>query len=280
MYSCVYWRVCGACVAYNACEKAVPLHRKIKREKMSKISSIIGLLVGGLFVWKFGKDSKAKLADIQDSYEQSKEKYLEYIEELEDRINPDNDNAERLPVEITADMRLGGGWLNQIEITLHIKNLSEAEVELGDFRSRLTVGGYESLTVIPANTAIVKIPAGQTRDYVLYKEDDYTFKGSHKEPYMALSMLSGKKDGTIPKNHIFPAELYAAELTMAFLWMWKGGQEECFMYNLPCKVTFMGNGWGVNYDWVGYNAGNKNHQKNNPSYWTRYDGQDIFKDNE
>ena len=267
-------------MAYNAYEKAVPLHREIKREKMSKISSIIGLLVGGLFVWKFGKDSKAKLADMQDGYEKSQKQYLEYIQELEDRINPNNDNAERLPIEITADMRLGGGWLNQIEITLHIKNISEVEVELGDFRSRLTIGGYESLTVLPANTSVVKIPAGQTRDYILYKEDDYTFRGSHKEPYMALSMLSGKTDGTIPTKHIFPAELYAAELTMAFLWIWKGGQEECFVYNLPCKVTFMGNGWGVNYDWVGYNAGNKDQQKKNPSHWTQYDGQDIFKDNE
>lgn len=284
-FLCLYVRMARMCrvrvayVAYHVRRKAVPLHRQIKREKMD-IKSIIGLLVGGLFIWKYSKDSKAKITDMQQEFEDSQKQYLDYIDELEDRINPDNDNAERLPVEITADMRIGGGWLNQIEIVLHIKNVSEAEVELGDFRSRLTIGGYESQTVFPSNISTVKIPAGKTRDFILYKEDDYTFRGSHKEPYSALSMLAGKTDGTIPTNHIFPADQYAAELTFAFLWLWKGGKEECFVYNLPCKVTFMGNGWGVNYDWVGYNAGDQNHQKKNPSYWTQFDGEEIFSENE
>ena len=236
------------------------------------------LLAGGIAFLKYKKDSDKEYQEREKEYQKNTQAYLDKIDKLEDRINPNNDNGERLPVDITAEMKIGGGWLNQIEIVLHFFNRSSVEVELEDFRTELTIGGYQSLTVFPSNTASVKIPAGKKRDFILYKEDDYTFRGSHKEPYKALSMMAGQKDGTIPKGYVFAEYLYPAELNMAFLWIWKGGQEACTVYNLPCKVTFMGDNWGVNYDWVGYNAGNKAHQEANPSYWTKYDGEgiDIF----
>ena len=263
-------------MAYNAYEKAVPLHREIKREKMENFL-ILALLAGGAYFLKYRNDRDKEWDDREKDFQKSNKDYLDIIDELEDIINPNNDNAKRLPVEISADMKLGGGWLNQIEITLHFKNVSQIPIELSDFRTMLVIGGYESLTVKPANTSTITIPPGRTFDFILYKEDDYTFIGSHKEPYGVLSKMAGKKDGTIPTNFVFSPYLHAAELDMAFLWVWKGGQKECKVYNLPCKVTFMGDKWGVNYDWVGYNAGNKDQQQKNPSHWTQYDGDDkIF----
>lgn len=85
-----------------------------------------------------------------------------------------------------------------------------------------------------------------------------------------LAEILGTGGTRVPSGTEIPASEHAAELDIAVLWNWEGGQEEAEFYNVPCSFSYPYTGWTVG-KWVGYNAGSENQQEKNPSYWVQYD---------
>lgn len=229
-------------------------------------SKIIGLVaaVAAVLLYK-------KSADLKEEIEQEREDHIQYVEdllaennELEDKINP-NDNASKSPIVFTVSMRSGGQMLEQNEITLNCTNTSNSIVEIGDFQARVWVAGYMADICIPANISRIKIGAQQTKSFVLYAGYGKMFR-DYVDVKRALNVLyDGKNTSTMRKETFIPMSKQPVLLNMQYLWYWSGGEEECFVYDVPGSYRWKFAGWTCGD--TGYNAGNEKEQKKNPSYW-------------
>lgn len=232
------------------------------------IKSLIGLLVSGVAVYFYKQQLEAEYLEKQEEAEEYRRSLLDQISELEDKINP-NGNASTSPLTIVGSVCFGGLTLNQLEVWLDVRNNSDNDVEIGDIRSRLWVGWLRSERVMPSNNSMWIIPARKTVRIRLYARGDVAYpNGDHKNVKRNLCALGGVsriKDGTI-----ISVDKEPAELDISYLWYWKGGQDECHVFDVPCDFEYKFAGWTVG-GYEGYNAGSENQQSKNPSYWTKYD---------
>lgn len=230
------------------------------------VKSIIGILSGAVALFWYKSALDAEYNKLKKEFDKERQEYVDEIAERDAIINP-NGSVNNPPVAIVGSVTMGGLTLNMLEIELTIKNYSDVDVELGDWRCRLTVGGVVSERVIPASLLRVKIPANKTRVVRLYARGDEAFPSSALIKEVKFGLLNG---ASLTKGTMIPAELTPAELDISVLWYWSGGEKEAHIFDVPCSFYYPYAGWTVGV-WVGYNAGNKNQQDMNPSYWEKYD---------
>lgn len=227
------------------------------------IKSIIGLVASGLAVWWYKQDLEAEYQSKLDELAEDRQYYLDEMAELEAKVNP-NGSAHQAPLAITGTVRFGGLTLNQLEVELSVKNYSDHNVEIGDIQSRLWVGNIRSERVIPSNNGNWIIPAGKTVRIRLYARGDVAYPNEYKSVKENLCRLAGiskiKDKTTISLSH------EPAFLDIQYLWLSSVADEECFVFDVPCDFEYKFAGWTVG-GYAGYNAGNKNQQKKNPSHW-------------
>lgn len=236
---------------------------------------IVTLFALGAAVY-FYKKSSDIAAEYNDSVADSEEyinELLDEIEDLEDKIDP-NTNEHSAPLVMTCTVNMGGLTLNQLEIWLNIRNTSESNVEIGDIRSRLFIGNIRSERVIPSNNSRYIIPAGKTVRVRLYARGDVAYPNNYNEVRRLLAPLCGSTGIKIPNNTTILAAELPVKMDLQYLWYWKGGEEECFVYDVIGDFVYHNSVWTVG-SYEGYNAGKENQQKANPSYWTKYDVQPI-----
>lgn len=236
------------------------------------LKSVISLIATGAAVWFYKQSLEAEYKEKEAQLQKDREYFLDELAEAESKINP-NGNSNEAPLAITGTVRFGGLTLNQLEVWLHIKNYSSNEVEIGDIRSNLWVGWKRSERVKPSNGGVWKIPAGKTLKIRLYARGDIAYpNGDHKEVKRNLCSIAGISK--IKDNTVISIDKLPAELDLQYLWYWKGGYEECVVFDVPCDFEYRYAGWTVGgYD--GYNAGREKQQDRNPSYWEKYDTQPI-----
>ena len=230
------------------------------------LSKIIGLASAALAVYFYTKkeETTEQLTVEREEHEQYVDQLLEENEKLEDMINP-NDNAHQSPVVFTVTMRSGGQMLEQNEIVLNCTNTSKSIVEIGDFQARIWIAGYMADMCIPANISRIKLRGGETKTFVLYGGYGRLFL-DYVDVKKALNVLyDGKNTGTMRKETFIPLSKVPVLMNMQYLWYWKGGEEECFVYDIPGTYRWKFAGWTCGK--TGYNAGNENQQKRNPSHW-------------
>lgn len=224
---------------------------------MSGIKSIIGLVAGALGLYWYKRNLDAEYEQRQKELDQERQDYIEDIEELEDELYLNN---EETPIRFTGKIDIGGGKIDHLKITLTAYNETDRVVSIGDFRCGLTIEGIESLFVKPSNITTLNIQPNSSVDFVLYKDNWNPYPSG---VYQSLhDAIVGKKSGT------------SAYLNISFLWYVANEKEECFVRNLKLSVSWMGNNWHVGKPFVGYNACDKDSQKENPSHWTKYDTHD------
>lgn len=231
------------------------------------LKSIIGILASAAGVYWYKKVLDAEYEDRVEDLNAERQAYVDEIAKKDAIINP-NGSSSQPPVSIVGSVTMGGLTLNMLEICLTIKNYSTVDVDLGDWRSVLTVGGVTSLRVFPSNLIRVNIPAGQTREIRLYARGDVAYPGADVLKEVKRGLVG---DSRLSKGTMIPASKRPAQLDIDVLWYWSGGQEEAHIYNVPCSFYYPYAGWTVG-QWVGYNAGKENQQDKNPSYWEKYDG--------
>lgn len=235
------------------------------------MKKIITLIATGLAAY-FYKQS-VDLAKQNEQEKQDHEDYvdnlLDEIDELEGKVNPNGD-ATQAPVIFTAEMRQGGVTLNQTEIILNCTNVSSNQVEIGDFQSHLWLAGMKSYKCMPANIGSVKIPANTTVSFRMYADAGIVIQ-EYVNCKKALNKLaSGKDTSVMSAGTYIPLAKQPVLLNIQYLWYWKGGETECFVYDVPGSYRWKYAGWvhGVN---AGYNAAKEKDQDKNPSYWTNTD---------
>ena len=241
-----------------------------------KISKIIGLASTVLALYFNDKYNEQKLKDLEKEKEKEKEKEREqheaYVaevlkenEKLQEMVNP-NSGSHQSPVVFTATVTAGGQTLNQNEIVLNCTNTSSVQVEIGDFLCNIWIAGIKSLKIMPGNIGSVKIPAKSTVSFRLYARDQISIQSWESVKKTLNLMYDGKSKTVMRANTYIPADKKPILLTMQYLWYFKSGQEECFVYDIPGSYRWKSAGWTATPK-VGYNAANENHRKKNPSYW-------------
>lgn len=234
------------------------------------LSKIIGLASAALAVYFYTKneESSEQLVAAQKEHEKYVNQLLEENQKLEDIINPNNDVLQS-PVVFSVSMRSGGQMLEQNEITLRCTNTSDSIVEIGDFQARVWVAGYMADMCVPANISRIKLNAGETKSVVLYAGYGRFFL-DYVDVKRALNILyDGKNTSTMRMETFIPLSKAPVLMNMQYLWYWKGGEEECFVYDIPGSYRWKYAGWTCGK--TGYNAGNENQQKKNPSHWVDVD---------
>lgn len=240
------------------------------------MNNFIALIAAGFAFYFYSQkqkeDHKKDLEASRKEQEAEREYYDEQIKELQNKIDP-NGNIHQPPVSITGEVIMGGLTLNQLEINLIIANTSkDVNVELVDWRCEISVGGIVSQRVFPSNINGIIIPKNQKRVFKLYARGDEAFPGglykSVKESLLNIANIASWKKGLD-----IPFTSRPAELDIKVLWDVEGNREETQFFNVPCSFYWPYAGWTVG-GYVGYNAGKKNQQKMNPSYWEIYDTHD------
>lgn len=221
-----------------------------------------------------------KNRDLQVEIERERDNHADYVdmllgevEILEDKVNP-NKNAHAAPVIFSANVHQGGHTLNQTEIILNCTNTSDSVVEIGDFRANIWLANIKSYRCIPANIGNVKIPAKSTVSLRLYAGSGIISQ-KYVDVKRALNKLyDGKDSSYMRKGTFIPLAKMPVILNIQYLWFWKGGEEECFAYDVPGSYTWKSAGWTISSK-SGYNAAVENQQDKNPSYWEKYDEQPV-----
>lgn len=232
------------------------------------LSEIIGYASAALAVYFYKQSS-----DLEKEIELENKAHEAYVRELlaansalENKIDP-NLGSYQSPIIFSVTMRSGGQMLEQNEITLNCTNPTDSIVEISDFQARIWVAGYMADLCVPANILSIKIPAKKTVSFRLYARYGKMFR-NYIEVKRALNLLySGKAASTMKAGTFIPMENDPVLMNMQYLWVGKGFEDECFAYNIPGSFRWKYAGWTVG-SYVGYNAGNENQQKTNPSYWT------------
>lgn len=221
---------------------------------------LIGLAAGAAGLLYYKKQLDAEYEAASKRFDEERQQYLDEIAAREEIINP-NGTATQPPVSIIGSVTMGGYTLNQLQIDLDIKNYGSYDVELGDWRSVLTVGDIESSRVFPSNLIKVVIPAGKTKTIRFYARGDQAFPGIYDHVIRGLGI------DKLQKGLHIEAKDVPASLDIEVLWYWKGGKEEARFYDVPCSFDWPYAAW-VPGRKEGYNAGREKQQKMNPSYWT------------
>lgn len=239
---------------------------------MSLFSKLI-IAAGAVGFYLYKKDVDERIRKQEEDQQKILADMLDKVQEAEDKVNP-NGSANQAPITMSATVKMGGITLNQLEVWLNIRNNSNAPVEIGDFRSRIFVGGVRSERVMPSNISHFIIPANKIVRVRLYARGDVAYPNNYNEVRRLLAPLCGSSGISIPNYTTIPLEKSPVELDIQYLWYWKGGEEECVNYDVKGDFMYRFATWTVG-SYEGYNAGNKNQQQRNPSYWEKYDEQPI-----
>lgn len=232
------------------------------------LSEIIGYASAALAVYFYKQSS-----DLENEIKAEKKAHEDYVRELlaansalENKIDP-NLGSYQSPIIFSVTMRSGGQMLEQNEITLNCTNPTDSIIEISDFQARIWVAGYMADLCIPANIASIKIPANKTVSFRLYARYGKMFR-NYVEVKRALNLLyDGKNTSTMRAGTFIPLDKEPVLMKMQYLWVGKGFEDKCYVYDVPGSFRWKYAGWTVG-SYVGYNAGNENQQKNNPSSWT------------
>ena len=232
------------------------------------LSEIFGLVSAGLAVYFYKKKS-----DVQDAYDQEVKDHEEYVEvllneneELEDKLDA-NINAYQSPIIFTATVRSGGQMLEQNEIILNCTNPTDSYVELEDLQARIWIAGYMADLVVPASISNFKIAPGKTVSFRLYARYGKLFR-EYVEVKRAINQLyDGKNTTTMRAETFIPLSDDPVLMNIQYLWVGKGFEDECFVYNVPGSFRWKSAGWTIG-NGSGYNAGDEKDQKKNPSHWS------------
>ena len=233
---------------------------------------IIGGGISGLACAWFLKDKNADVVTDVEKKLEDKDQYIEQLLEenrrFQEQIDPNNEeNA--APCSFAYTLKVGGLGFQQMEIWLSVRNNSDVEVQIGDFRGDLSIAGYSCTGVIPSNLQKITIQPKQSIRFRYYAEHEYPFqRGVYKNVRRALNALIGKSGTTIKSNTTFEASLKPTKMNLEYLWYWKGGEEECRTYNIVGDLVYKYAGWAVGSH-VGYDAADKHQQKKNPSHWAQ-----------
>ena len=234
-----------------------------------KIKSIIGLLAGCFALYWHKQDLDDQYAKKTAELESDRQYFLDKLADAESKVNP-NGNVNQAPLVITGSVRFGGLTLNQLEVWLNVNNYSDHQVDIGDVRSELYVGGYHSNVVKPSNNGRWIIPAKSSVRIRLYARGNVAFPdGKYKYVKRVLAPLCGSSGTTIPTNSVIPVTLVPAQLDVDYLYYWHGGQEPCHAFDVPCDFEYRFAGWTVG-SYEGYNAAREDQQEKNPSFWPDY----------
>lgn len=213
------------------------------------IKGIIGLLAGGLAIFWYKQELDSKY---RDEWSKHQKGYLDTIEDLENRINPDNDAADRIPLIIKPLMNIGDTDLQEIDLQLVIENKSDVPIEIEDFRCFLYIGGYFADRLTPSNTSGIYIAPRSKVNFILYRNDWYPFSSS------------GLESSAFPGRSNCYIDLY-------FLWKVAGYTEEVKKFKIPVSTTYMGDKWNASKPYIGFNANDKSEREDNESHWYKYD---------
>lgn len=232
------------------------------------LSKIIGYASAALAVYFYKQSS-----DLENEIKSEKKAHEDYVRELlaansalENKINP-NLGSYQSPIIFSATMRSGGQMLEQNEITLNCTNPTDSIIEISDFQARIWLAGYMADLCIPANIASIKIPANKTVSFRLYARYGKMFR-NYVEVKRALNLLyDGKNTSTMRAGTFIPLDKEPVLMNMQYLWVGKGFEDKCYVYDVPGSFRWKYAGWTVGA-YVGYNAGDENQQKKNPSSWT------------
>lgn len=213
------------------------------------IKGFIGLLAGGLAMYWYKQELDARY---RDELAKSQAEYLDVINELEDKVNPDNDDADRIPLSIKSFMNIGDTNLREIDLQLVIENKSDIPIEIGDFRCFLYIGGYLADKLVPSNVSKIYIAPRSKFNFILYRKNWKPFDSSALE----LVAFHGRSNSYID---------------LSFLWYVADGQTEIVKHKIPVSTTYMGDGWNAITPYIGYNAAVVSEREDNESYWYKYD---------
>lgn len=213
------------------------------------IKGIIGLLAGGLAIYWYKQELDARY---RKEWADQQEEYLDVIEDLEGRINPDNDAADRIPLSIKPLMNIGDTDMQEIDLQLVIENKSDVPIEIEDFRCFLYIGGYSADNLTPSNTSGIYIAPRSKVNFILYRNDWPPFGSSALES----AAFAGRSNCYI--------DLY-------FLWKVADYTEEVKKFKIPVSATYMGDKWNASKPYIGFNANDKGDREDNDSYWYKYD---------
>lgn len=234
---------------------------------------IIGLIASGLALYWYKQEMESSYKEDLEKQQQEHEDYIRELlkenDRLEDIVNPDGD-AEHAPVVFSASMRQGGVTLNQTEITLTCTNTADYPVEIGDFQALLWIAGLKSLKCIPANVGEVKIPAKSSIDFRLYAAGGIVIQDYVACKRAINRIARGKDTSVMQANTFIPLSEKPILLNLQYLWYWKGGEIECFDYDVPGSYRWKFAGW-VHGSKAGYNAAKENQAENSGSYWKNQD---------
>ena len=213
------------------------------------IKGIIGLLAGGLAIYWYKQELDAKYSK---EWADQQKGYLDTIEDLENRINPDNDAADRIPLIIKPLMNIGDTDLQEIDLQLVLENKSDVPIEIEDFRCFLYIGGYSTDYLTPSNTSRLYIAPRSKVNFILYRNDWPPFSSSALE------------------SAAFPGRS-KCYIDLFFLWKVADYTEEVKKYKIPVSTTYMGDKWNASKPYIGFNANDNGEREDNESYWYKYD---------
>ena len=213
------------------------------------IKGIIGLLAGGLAIYWYKQELDARY---RKEWADQQNEYLDVIEDLEDRINPDNDAADRIPLIIKPLMNIGDTDLQEIDLQLVLENKSDVPIEIEDFRCFLYIGGYSADYLTPSNTSGIYIAPRSKVNFILYRNDWPPFSSSALES----AAFYGRSN---------------CYIDLFFLWKVADYTEEVKKYKIPVSTTYMGDKWNASKPYIGFNANDNGDREDNKSYWYKFD---------
>lgn len=213
------------------------------------IKGFIGLLAGGLAIYWYKQELDARY---RDELAKSRAEYLDVINELEDKVNPDNDDADRIPLSIKPLMNIGDTDLQEIDLQLVLENKSDIPIEIGDFRCFLYIGGYLADKLVPSNVSKIYIAPRSKFNFILYRNDWKPFDSSSLE------------------SAVFPNKTNCY-IDLSFLWYVANDQIEIIKHKISVSATYMGDKWNASTPYIGYNAAVVREREDNESYWYKYD---------
>lgn len=216
------------------------------------MKEFIILLFGGLGLYWYKRDLDKQYKDKEEQLDNERQEYIDEINELENVISP----GASVPISFDGSLRIGGGKLDQIEITLYAKNESDIAVSIGDFLCTMVVEGVESQMVLPANIGKFTIQPKDTITFVLYRDNWNPYPSGVYD--LLYDTVSEKESGI------------SAYLNLGFIWYVGEEKEECVVRNLKLKTTFEGYYWRVR-KFIGYNAAIDDEREKYPSHWDKDD---------
>lgn len=231
---------------------------------------LLGACAYGIYYLKNKTDEVTEeYLDRLEDERQKNEDLQSTVNNLQNIVNP-NSTEHQPNLSIAAAMTSGGATLSHNEIDLIIKNESDIDVEIGDFRADLYIAGVKSLKCLPANNGRILIKPGKTVTFRMYARGGEIIQ-KYNEVKRLLNEMIGRDKTELQKDTFIPATDNPIDLDIAFFWFWTGGKQQVNVFNIPGSFRYRYAGWTVATPWAGYNAAVKNQRKANPSLWDEYE---------